>query len=70
MHSNESSWKENGKLQWVWAFRASDFSVFQIDSHRSYDVLCRVLGNAFSGIVSCDFYSAYKKLESQTAAKL
>jgi hypothetical protein len=29
-----------------------------------------MLGDAFSGIVSCDFYSAYKKLESQTAAKL
>jgi hypothetical protein len=69
IHRDESGWKENGKLQWVWAFRASDFSVFKIDSHRSYDVLHEMLGDAFSGIVSCDFYSAYKKLESQTAAK-
>ncbi|MDR1478575.1 MAG: DUF6444 domain-containing protein, partial [Planctomycetaceae bacterium] len=29
IHRDESGWKENGKLQWVWAFRASDFSVFK-----------------------------------------
>ena len=61
IHSDETGGKENGKRRWTWCFRANDFTVFHIDPSRSSDVLEKLLGTTYSGIISCDFFSAYQK---------
>jgi len=61
LHIDETGGKENGKRRWTWCFRAKDFTVFHIDPSRSSDVLEKILGTIYSGIISCDFFSAYQK---------
>jgi transposase len=61
VHVDETGWKENGKLEWVWAFRSAAVTVFKIAGSRGSEVLEAVLGKGYGGIVSSDFWSAYKK---------
>jgi len=65
LHIDETGGKENGKKRWTWCFRAKDFTVFHIDPSRSSDVLEKILGETYSGIISCDFFSAYQKFSKK-----
>ena len=58
---DETGHKNNGKLMWTWCFNASGFSVFHINASRGSQVLKTVLGDAFGGIIGCDYYGAYRK---------
>jgi transposase len=64
---DETGWKENGKLEWVWVFRAALVTVFRIAGKRGSEVLETVLGAGYAGIVSCDFWGAYKKYAAKIA---
>jgi transposase len=46
---------------WTWCFRASLYTLFKIDPHRSGDVLIAVLGKEFDGVLGCDCFSAYRR---------
>lgn len=58
---DETGHKNNGKLMWTWCFNAPMFSVFHINASRGSQVLKTVLGEAFGGIIGCDYYGAYRK---------
>lgn len=45
---------------WTWCFRAPDFTVFHIATSRGSDVLLKVLGQEFNGLMGCDYFSAYR----------
>jgi hypothetical protein len=70
LHIDESGWKENGAKRWIWAFRAEKYAVFIIRGSRGEGVLEEVLGESFGGIISCDFFGAYRKFERVTGALL
>ena len=70
LHIDESGWKEGGKKRWIWAFRAKKYAVFVIRGRRGEEVLEEILGLSFKGIISCDFYSAYRKFWRVTEALL
>jgi hypothetical protein len=70
LHIDESGWKENGEKRWIWAFRAEKYAVFIIRCSRGEDVLEEILGAGFRGILSCDFYGAYRKFQRVTGALL
>ena len=61
LHIDETGHKENGKPHWIWCFRAKGFTVFRIDASRGSTVLESVLGKDYAGIISCDFWGAYRK---------
>jgi transposase len=61
LNIDETSFKKNGKLQWAWCFVADFFTFFKIDVSRGSQVLKETLGDNFSGSISSDFYSAYRK---------
>jgi transposase len=61
LHIDETSGKENGERRWNWCFLANGFTVFYIASSRSSAVLEKHLGKDYDGIISCDFYGAYRK---------
>jgi len=63
MHVNvdETSHRENGKMQWTWVFRAPYFTLFYIDPTRKAAVLDQVLGADFAGTVTSDYYTAYRR---------
>jgi transposase len=70
LHIDESGWKEQGEKRWIWAFRAEKYAVFIIRDSRGEDVLEEILGLSFRGIISCDFYGAYRKFQRVTGALL
>lgn len=65
---DETGHKDEGKRYWTWCFRARSFIVFLIDPSRSAAVLDRVLTAAFSGVINCDYYSAYRKFMNDSSA--
>ena len=69
LHSDETGGKENGKSRWIWCLRGKDFTVFHIDSSRSSEVLEKLLGRDYTGTISSDFHSLYKKFKSISKAR-
>lgn len=65
LNSDETGHKENGQRYWIWCFRAASFVVFKIDRSRGTEVLMRILGQDFKGILGCDYYAAYRKYARQ-----
>lgn len=61
LNVDETGHKDNGKRMWTWCFRASLFTLFKIDESRGSDVLIKMLGVEFNGILGCDYFSAYRK---------
>ena len=61
LNVDETGHKDNGKRMWTWCFRASLYTLFKIDPHRSADVLIEVLGQEFDGVLGCDCFSAYRR---------
>jgi hypothetical protein len=52
------------ELHWIWALRALMFSVFKIAPFRGSCVLEELSGKDFKGILSGDFFSAYRKFQN------
>jgi len=65
---DETGHKDNGDKFWTWCFRAHDFTLFRIADTRSTEVLRTVLGSAFEGVISCDYYSAYLCFMKESSA--
>lgn len=65
---DETGHKDNGDTFWTWCFRASEYTLFRIDETRSTQVLRDVLGSAFGGVISCDYYSAYLCFMKESSA--
>jgi hypothetical protein len=70
LHIDESGWKEGGEKRWIWVFRAEKYAVFIIRGSRGSDVLEEILGKEYRGIISCDFFSAYRKFRRISSALL
>lgn len=58
---DETGHKDNGRRMWTWCFRTAVFIWFHISPTRSSQVLFDVLGREFEGVISCDYFSAYRK---------
>jgi len=61
LNVDETGHKDNGKAWWTWCFRAEGFTLFKIESSRGSEVLLKVLGEEFDGVLGCDYFSAYRK---------
>jgi transposase len=61
LNVDETGHKNNNEPMWAWCFRASLFTLFKIDESRGSDVLVKILGEEFNGILGCDYFSAYRK---------
>src|SRR3954471_9591985 len=61
LNVDETGHRDNGKRMWTWCFRASLYTLFRVDPHRSGDVLIEVLGEEFDGVLGCDCFSAYRR---------
>src|ERR1700681_1926227 len=61
LNVDETGHKDYKTSMWTWCFRASLFTLFKIDQSRGSDVLIRMLGEEFNGVLGCDYFSAYRK---------
>jgi len=61
IHIDETGHKDNGDRFWTWCFHADLYTLFRIDPSRGSQVLLEVLGAEFTGVIGCDYFSAYRK---------
>src|SRR5262249_32450725 len=58
-HLDETSWRQGGKRAWLWVAVTSLVTEFVVRLSRGGQVARELLGEAFSGILVTDRYSAY-----------
>lgn len=59
LHVDETGWKENGRLRWLWVLITPRVTLFLI-GRRSWDVIADVL-EGFAGWLMSDGYQVYRK---------
>ncbi len=60
--ADETGWRVNGKLWWLWIFANKRSSYYWPDQSRGGQVVERILGPIFYGILMVDGWHAYNKL--------
>jgi hypothetical protein len=59
LHADETSWREGGRLLWLWVFTCASATLFVVGK-RSRELLESVLGEAFAHWLMTDGYWAYR----------
>ncbi len=65
---DETGWREDNSRAWLWTAVVEGMSLFHINPRRSGDVVEKLLGEDFSGVVGTDRYSAYKRIPVEQRA--
>jgi transposase len=58
---DETGHHDAGDLHWTWCFDTIRYSLFQIAKSRGSQVLEKMLGKDFAGIIGADYWGAYRK---------
>lgn len=61
LNADETGWRTNGDKRFLWAFVAARYIVYTVAATRGSQVLIRMLGSVFEGILCSDRFSAYLK---------
>ena len=69
VHADETGWKVAGQKAWLWVFTNDSLSVYTIDPTRAHEVVERILGEDFAGVLGCDCFLAYDALKTYTQSK-
>jgi len=64
LNGDETGWKVMGRNGYIWCFCNKELAYFHHDYRRSAKVIEKILGDAFKGIVICDFYAAYNCIDT------
>jgi len=67
LNVDETGWRTNGDKRYLWAFVAWRFVVYTVAGTRGSEVLVRLLGAVFRGVLCSDRFSAYLKYHSGKA---
>ena len=67
LNVDETGWRTNGDKRFLWAFVAVRYVVYTIAPTRGSEVLMRLLGAVFRGVLCSDRFSAYLKYHSGNA---
>jgi hypothetical protein len=70
VHTDDTSWRNDGKGHYVWFGGNDDLAFFHIDRHRSADAAKTVFGKDFGGTLVRDRYAAYNGIGSDWQACL
>jgi transposase len=62
VHADETGWKVGGHSAWLWVFTNEQLTLYVIDPHRDHDVVERILGLDFAGVLITDCFLAYDPL--------
>jgi transposase len=65
LQADETGWRIKGKNWWLWVFGTSASAYYTIDRSRGKDVVRRVLGEIFTGVLVVDGWSAYLSLSCE-----
>ena len=67
LNIDETGWRTNGDKRFLWAFLAARYVVYTVAATRGSEVLIRLLGAVFRGILCSDRFSAYLKYHTGQA---
>ena len=67
LNVDETGWRTNGDKRFLWAFVAARYVVYTVAATRGSEVLTRLLGAVFQGILCSDRFSAYLKYHTGKA---
>jgi transposase len=59
-HLDETGWRIDGARHWAWAVATDTLTFVRIAVSRGAKVVVGLLSGAFSGLISCDFWHAYR----------
>jgi len=65
VHGDETGWKVGGKLWWMWVVGDKYWAYYTIDKSRGKEVVRRMLGEVFLGVLVVDGWKAYLSLECE-----
>lgn len=65
IHADETGWKVDGDNHWLWKFSNKKISVSHIDKSRGQNVVEKILGDKYKGVLISDFLSAYNKIDAK-----
>ena len=60
VHADETSWRHDGHLYWLWYAGDDGLAFYHLDEHRSAEAAQSVLGERFAGTIVADAYASYK----------
>src|SRR6266852_5948891 len=63
LNVDETGWRTNGGKRFLWAFVAVRYVVYTVAPTRGSEVLIRLLGAVFRGVLCSDRFSAYLKYQ-------
>jgi transposase len=69
LNVDETGWRTNGEKRYLWAFVAAQYVVYTVAASRGSEVLARLLGAVFQGVLCSDRFSAYLKYHSSGSAQ-
>jgi transposase len=62
-NADETSWKEAGRLCWLWTALTDQVACFVVHARRGAEGLTALLGETITGIVTSDRWGAYNRLD-------
>jgi len=65
LQADETGWRIKGKNWWLWVFGTSGSAFYTIDKSRGKDVVRRILGEIFIGVLVVDGWRAYLSLNCE-----
>jgi transposase len=63
VNADETGWRTDGRNGFLWTVTGPRHTLYHVDDGRGGRVIERLLGGAFDGTLSCDFYAAYARLD-------
>jgi len=63
VYPDETSWRVNGRLRWLWDFVCASATLYTIRDSRGFDVIEQILGADYAGVVGHDGWSPYDRLK-------
>jgi len=64
VNGDETKIKINGETYWLWTFVGEQQTIYVIRKHRNESIPKEILGKDFTGIITSDGHTAYKKIGS------
>jgi hypothetical protein len=58
-HVDETGWRIGTLSAWLWVFTNRDLTVYTIAQGRGHEVVVKILGEAFAGVLASDCFTAY-----------
>lgn len=58
-HADETGWRIGTLSAWLWVFTNRDLTVYTIARGRGHEVVVKILGEAFAGVLASDCFTAY-----------